>query len=95
MRSMRRSWRCRVRLFPSNCIVALPEFLIRLRNRLLTDPRFISFVQSLPGGRLIATCAPAVAQAAKPYADTLAARIGARFAIEANPDWPRERLDVR
>jgi demethylspheroidene O-methyltransferase len=43
-----------VRLFPSNCIVALPEFLIRLRNRLLTDPRFISFVQSLPGGRLIA-----------------------------------------
>lgn len=34
--------------------MALPEFLIRLRNRLLTDPRFISAVQKLPVGRLIA-----------------------------------------
>jgi hypothetical protein len=48
-----------------------------------------------PGGRLVATCAPSVAQAAKPYAETLAARIGARFVIETNPDWPRDRLDVR
>ena len=48
-----------------------------------------------PGGRLAATCAPAVGEAAKPYAETLAARIGARFLIKTNPDWPRERLDVR
>lgn len=34
--------------------MALPDFLIRLRNRLLTDIRFISFVQSVPVGRWIA-----------------------------------------
>ena len=48
-----------------------------------------------PGGRLVATCAASVAAAAKPYAEALAARIGARFVIEANPDWPRDRLDVK
>ncbi len=50
MRSTARSLRCRARSFPSNCIVALPEFLIRLRNRLLTDPRFISTVQKFRSG---------------------------------------------
>ncbi len=48
-----------------------------------------------PGGRLVATCAPSVAKAAKPHAETLASRIGARFVIETNPDGPRDRLDVR
>ncbi|MDO8379539.1 ribonuclease E/G [Phenylobacterium sp.] len=48
-----------------------------------------------PGGRLVATCAPSVAQAAKPYVEILAARIGARFVVETNPDWLRDRLDVR
>lgn len=34
--------------------MALPDILIGLRNRLLTDPRFIRFVQGVPGGRWIA-----------------------------------------
>ncbi len=48
-----------------------------------------------PGGRLVATCSPSVALAAKPYAEVLASRIGGRFALEANPGWPRDGLDVK
>ena len=47
-----------------------------------------------PGARLVAACAPAVAEAARPLAELLAAKIGARFAIRPEPDWPRRRLEV-
>lgn len=47
-----------------------------------------------PGARLTAVCAPAVAQAAKPLAEKLAAKIGARFTIRPEPASPRERFDV-
>jgi Ribonuclease G/E len=47
-----------------------------------------------PGARLSATCAPAVAEAAKPLAEKLAAKIGARFTIRPEPASPRERFDV-
>lgn len=47
-----------------------------------------------PGARLAATCAPGVAEAAKPLAARLAERIGARFTISADPDAPRTRLQV-
>ena len=47
-----------------------------------------------PGARLTAVCAPAVAEAAKPLAEKLAAKIGARFTIRPEPASPRERFDV-
>ena len=47
-----------------------------------------------PGARLKATCSPDVAAAAAPLAAKLAEQIGARFAIEADPACPRERLMV-
>ena len=47
-----------------------------------------------PGARLTATCAPAVADVAKPLAEKLAAKIGARFTIRPEPASPRERFDV-
>lgn len=48
-----------------------------------------------PGARLAARCASDVAKAAAPLSDRLADRIGARFSIEADPAFPRERLEVR
>lgn len=48
-----------------------------------------------PGGRLVATCAPSIAKAAQPLGRVLAERIGARFVINADPDRPRDGLDVR
>lgn len=47
-----------------------------------------------PGARLTAACAPEIAAAAEPLARRLAERIGARFAIAADPACPRERLEV-
>ena len=46
------------------------------------------------GARLIARCAPAVAKTAAPLMARLADRFGARFAIEAQEGWPRERLEA-
>lgn len=50
--------------------------------------------QAHPGARLTAACAPVVAKAAEPLARALAERIGARFAIIADPARPREKPDV-
>lgn len=47
-----------------------------------------------PGGRLVATCAPAVAEAAKPALGLLAARIGARFEVKANASLAWEQIEV-
>lgn len=47
-----------------------------------------------PGGRLTATCAPAVAEAAKPALSLLAARIGARFEVKADPTLAWEQIEV-
>ena len=47
-----------------------------------------------PGARLTVACAPAVAEAARPLAEKLAGKIGARFTIRPEPGSPRERLDV-
>jgi len=47
-----------------------------------------------PGARLVATCAPAVAAAAAPLAERLAAQIGARFTVTPDPTRARERLEV-
>lgn len=60
----------------------------RLMRRLLAE------AEANPGARLAATCAPAVAKAAEPLGRLLAERIGARFAITADPARPRERIDV-
>lgn len=49
---------------------------------------------SQPGARIRATCAPAVAHAAEPLARQLAARIGARFVIDADPARPRDHPDA-
>jgi Ribonuclease G/E len=46
------------------------------------------------GGRLIARCAPGVAQAAAPLGAELAERIGARFVIEVEASRVREDIDV-
>jgi len=48
-----------------------------------------------PGDRLVATCAPSVAEAAAPLAILLADQIGARFSIAADAAIARERLEVR
>lgn len=47
-----------------------------------------------PGAKLVATCAPAVAEAVRPYEDALADRLGRRFAIEAQEGWGLDRLEV-
>lgn len=47
-----------------------------------------------PGARLTVACAPAVAEAARPLAEKLAGKIGARFTIRPEPGSPRERFDV-
>jgi Ribonuclease G/E len=51
--------------------------------------------EAQPGARLVAACAPAVAEAAAPLAVRLAEQIGSRFTIAPEPGLARERLDVR
>ncbi|MCC7268958.1 MAG: ribonuclease E/G [Caulobacteraceae bacterium] len=63
-----------------------------LAHRLL---RRMEAEAALFGGRLEASAATAVAQAAQRHAPALAARIGARFAIQGEAGWPLERLEVR
>ncbi|WP_397419826.1 ribonuclease E/G [Phenylobacterium sp.] len=60
----------------------------RLMRRLLAEG------EAQGGARLVARCAPDVADAARSLAPGLAARIGARFEIEAQPAFSRDRLDV-
>ena len=50
---------------------------------------------SQPGARLEAHCHPAIAKAAAPYAERLAGKIGARFAIKPQDGLARARFDVR
>lgn len=47
-----------------------------------------------PGARLTAGCAPAIAEVAKPLAEKLAGKIGARFTIRPEPAYPRARIEV-
>ena len=47
-----------------------------------------------PGAQLTARCAPGQAATARALAPLLADRIGARFTISEQLEWPRERLDV-
>ncbi len=47
-----------------------------------------------PGGRLIARAAPEVVEAARPYLPRLVERIGARFEIQAELAFGRDRADV-
>ena len=48
-----------------------------------------------PGGRLVARCAPTVAEAFAAELDAgVAERLGRRFAIESRSDWPVDRLEV-
>jgi len=50
--------------------------------------------EAQPGARLTARCAPEVAKAAAPLEPLLAARIGARFVVEADPSARAERFDI-
>jgi Ribonuclease G/E len=50
--------------------------------------------QAQPGARLNAACSPAVARAAERLLPVLAQRFGARFALTATADLPRDRLGV-
>lgn len=47
-----------------------------------------------PGGKLTATCAPAVLAAFESYRAALTERLGARFSVEARDGWPNDRFDV-
>lgn len=48
-----------------------------------------------PGGRLVARCAPAVAEAFAAELDAgVAERLGRRFVVEPRSDWPADRLEV-
>ena len=46
------------------------------------------------GARLLARCAPIVAEAATPYISDLAGRIGARFEIAPDPALPPDRFEI-
>lgn len=50
--------------------------------------------EAQPGVRLAARGAPPVIAAAQPFASQLSARIGARFALEADPVRARESFDI-
>lgn len=50
---------------------------------------------SQPGARLAATCGPAVAEAARPLAERLAGKIGARFSIQPEDALRRDRFEVK
>lgn len=47
-----------------------------------------------PGGRLAATCAPAVLSAFESLRSALADKLGARFTVEAREGWPVDRIEV-
>jgi Ribonuclease G/E len=57
--------------------------------------RLQSEAEAQPGARISAACAPAIAAAAEPLVSRLAGQVGARVAVAADPDCPRERLEVR
>jgi Ribonuclease G/E len=63
-----------------------------LAHRLIR--RIASEAEAVGGARLTARCAPEVEREARPLAALLAARIGARFSIAADPAAPRESLVV-
>lgn len=63
-----------------------------LAQRLLR--RIEAEASAQPGARIDARCAPNVARTAERLGLLLAERIGARFAITADPACPGERLDV-
>ena len=46
------------------------------------------------GARLVARAAPSVAEAAAPLLPKLTEALGARFTVQADPDFARERLEV-
>lgn len=60
----------------------------RLIRRLRTE------AEASPGARLTAACAPAVAEAAQPLAEQLAAVVGARLTITPDPALAREHISV-
>lgn len=47
-----------------------------------------------PGARLLATCAPAIAEAVRPYEVALADKLGRRFEIVGKAGLPVDRLEV-
>jgi Ribonuclease G/E len=47
-----------------------------------------------PGGRLLARCAPAVAESFTALDAGVADRLGRRFSVEAVAGWPAERIEV-
>lgn len=46
------------------------------------------------GARLLGRCAPAAAQAANPYMQDLAERLGPRFEIRSEPDFRRDQFEI-
>lgn len=50
--------------------------------------------EAAPGSRLAAKCAPEIAAAAAPLVAELSAKMGARFAVAADPAFGRERFEV-
>lgn len=64
-----------------------------LALRLIRQAETESAIQ--PGARLVGACAAAVAVLAEPLAGRLRARIGARFELAIEPDWSRDRIEVR
>jgi Ribonuclease G/E len=54
-----------------------------------------SEAMSQPGARLTAACATSVAEAARPLAEQLVGKIGARFSLQPDAALRRDRFDVR
>lgn len=65
---------------------------LTLAHRLIR--RLESEAAAVPGGRLTARCAPAVAEAAKPGLAQLAARIGARFEVKGDQALAWDQIEV-
>ncbi len=65
---------------------------LTLAQRLIR--RLQSEGEAQPGARLVARCAPSVATAAEPLLAQLRERLGARFALAADPTRPGDSIDV-
>ena len=77
------------------------ELLLDEAGRLTVEATAMGLIRDLerqgrasPGARLVAACAPEVAEAAKEALARLAGILGARFEIEPRDDWARDRVEI-
>lgn len=83
------------RLTPTLERLAGPDGAPTLQTRALAFVRDLAReAVAAPGARLTARAAPLFCAAVDAYLPLLAARYGARFALEPRPDWPADRQEI-